>query len=213
MTGKGRGAFISFEGGDGVGKSTQIALLAGRLHGAGVEVVTTREPGGSPGAEAIRELLVTGAADRWSPLTEALLMYAARADHLEKVINPARARGAVVLSDRFSDSSTAYQGFAGALGEKVLATLETLVVGADGPDLTLVLDAPVAISLSRTSERGGEHRFEAKGADYQERVRRAFLNIAAANPVRCAVVDAARQPEAVAADIAAVVRARLGLLT
>jgi len=208
-----RGAFISFEGGDGVGKSTQIELLAGSLRKAGAEVVTTREPGGSPGAEAIRALLVTGAADRWSPLTEALLMYAARADHLQKTINPARARGAIVLSDRFSDSSMAYQGFAGALGASAVAALEKLVVGADGPDLTLVLDAPVAVSLSRTSARGGDHRFEAKGADYQESVRQAFLKIAAANPGRCAVIDAARQPEAVATDVAAIVTARLGLAT
>lgn len=211
MSGKSRGAFISFEGGDGVGKSTQIALLAERLRKGGAEVVATREPGGSPGAEAIRALLVAGAADRWSPLAELLLMYAARADHLEKTIEPARARGAIVLCDRFADSSMAYQGFAGGLGEETVAILEKLVVGARGPDLALMLDAPVAASLSRTRTRGGEHRFEAKGADYQERVREAFLKIAAANPRRCAVVDAARPVEAVAADIAAVVKGRLGL--
>lgn len=209
----GRGAFISFEGGDGVGKSTQIALLAERLRKAGVDIVTTREPGGSPGAEAVRALLVKGAADRWSPMAEALLMYAARADHLEKTVNPARARGAVVLSDRFSDSSMAYQGAAGALGESAIAALEKLVVAKDGPDLTIVLDAPVGASLSRTASRGGDHRFEAKGAEYQERVRQAFLKIAAADPKRCVVVDAARPVEDVGSDIAAAVSARLGLGT
>ncbi|MEZ5927189.1 MAG: dTMP kinase [Parvularculaceae bacterium] len=136
-----RGPFITFEGGDGVGKSTQIARLAVRLRAAGREVVVTREPGGSPGAEAIRALLVQGAADRWSARTEALLMFAARADHLERTINPARARGAVVLCDRFADSSMAYQGIAGALGREAVATLGALIVGADGPTLTFVLDA------------------------------------------------------------------------
>ncbi|NWG72566.1 MAG: dTMP kinase [Parvularculaceae bacterium] len=211
MTGKGRGAFITFEGGDGVGKSTQMALLAERLRNAGHEVVTTREPGGSPGAEAIRELLVTGKPDRWSPLTEALLMYAARADHLQKTVNPARARGAVVLCDRFADSSMAYQGYAGGLGEGPVAALERLVVGTDGPSLTLILDAPAATGLARTSARGGAHRFEAKGVDYHERVRRGFLKIAAAHPERCAVIDASRSVAAVAADVAAAMHARLGL--
>ncbi|MEQ1929442.1 MAG: dTMP kinase [Parvularculaceae bacterium] len=206
-----RGAFISFEGGDGVGKSTQIALLAERLRKAGREVVVTREPGGSVGAEAIRALLVTGAADRWSPLTEALLMYAARADHLEKIINPARMRGAVVLSDRFSDSSMAYQGIAGALGERAIGALESLVVGADGPQLTLILDAPVSATIARAHARGGDHRFEAKGAAYQDRVRQAFLRIARDSAERCAIVDASRPVDQVAADIASLVSARLNL--
>lgn len=204
-----RGPFITFEGGDGVGKSTQIALLAERLRGQGRDVVVTREPGGSAGGEAIRKLLVTGEADRWSPLTEALLMYAARADHIEKVINPARARGAVVLSDRFADSSMAYQGIAGALGESAVAALDRLVVSADGATLTIILDAPAEASLKRSKARGGEHRFEAKGAAFQERVREAFLKIAAANPSRCVIVDAARPVEAVAADIATLVAARI----
>ena len=206
-----RGAFISFEGGDGVGKSTQIALLADRLSKAGREIVVTREPGGSAGAESIRALLVTGGADRWSPLAEALLMYAARADHLEKTINPARARGAVVLSDRFSDSSMSYQGIAGSLGERAISALEVLVVGADGPQLTIILDAPVAATLARAQVRGGDHRFEAKGAAYQEHVRQAFLAIAARSPGRCAVIDASRPIDVVAADVASVVSARLKL--
>ena len=206
-----RGPFISFEGGDGAGKSTQIRRLAARLEKAGHEVVTTREPGGSAGAEAIRMLLVSGAAERWSPMTEALLMFAARRDHLEKTINPARARGAAVLTDRFADSSMAYQGIAGALGEDKVAALYRLVVGEDGPDLAIILDAPVEIGLSRADARGGENRFEAKGADYHEKVRQAFLAIAAKEPDRCVVIDAAREPDAIEADIAAAVRQRLGL--
>lgn len=206
-----RGPFITFEGGDGVGKSTQIARLAARLRGAGCDVVATREPGGSPGAEDIRALLVSGAADRWSPRTEALLMYAARADHLERTINPARARGAVVICDRFADSSMAYQGVAAALGEAAIARLDALVVGADGPTLTLILDAPAEHGLARADMRGGDNRFEAKGGGYHERVRQAFLGIARAHPERCVVVNAARSIDDVETDIAAIVRARLGL--
>lgn len=206
-----RGAFITFEGGDGVGKSTQIARLAARLRGAGCDVVATREPGGSPGAEDIRALLVDGAADRWSPMTEALLMYAARADHLERAINPARARGAVVLCDRFADSSMAYQGVAGALGAAAIRNLDALVVGDDGPNLTFILDAPVEHALARADQRGGDNRFEAKGAQYHERVRRAFLAIAEDEPARCVIVDAACSIDEVEAEIAAAVRERLGL--
>lgn len=205
-----RGSFISFEGGDGVGKSTQIARLAERLRRAGREVVVTREPGGAPGAEEIRSLLVTGATDRWTPLAEALLMYAARAEHLAKTINPARDRGAVVLSDRFSDSTMAYQGIAGALGRNAVAALDQLVVGAEGPDMTFVLDAGDA-GLARAGARGGDDRFERKGADYQAQVRRAFLDIARADPRRCVVVDTAGAPDDVAAEIARHVAARLGL--
>lgn len=205
-----RGAFISFEGGDGAGKSTQIERLAAHLRKAGLDVVTTREPGGAPGAEQIRTLLVNGPPDRWTPLTEALLMYAARADHLARTINPARARGAIVLSDRFSDSTKAYQGEAGALGVDAVRTLNNLVVGADGPDLTIVLDAGEA-GLSRARHRGGEDRFESKGAEYQRRVREAFAAIAAAEPERCALIRADREIDAVAADVADVVRRRLGI--
>lgn len=206
-----RGPFISFEGGDGVGKSTQISRLAARLRENGQEVVTTREPGGSPGAEAIRALLVSGPSDRWSPMAEALLMFAARADHLEKTVNPARARGAAVLSDRFADSSMAYQGIAGALGEDQVAALHRLVVGEDGPDLTIILDAPIEIGLGRAGARGGNNRFEAKGQAYQEKVRQAFLEIAAREPGRCVVIDAARDADAIEADIVRAVQQRLGL--
>lgn len=206
-----RGPFITFEGGDGVGKSTHIHLLGERLKKAGGDVVTTREPGGSPGAEAIRELLVKGSVDRWSPTAEALLMFAARADHLEHTINPARARGAVVLCDRFADSTMAYQGLAGALGTEAVVALSRLVVGEDGPDLTFILDAPEGVGLARAAGRGGDSRFEAKGADYQRQVLEAFLEIAKADPKRCAVIDASRALDEVAAEIAAIVKKRLGL--
>lgn len=205
-----RGAFITFEGGDGVGKSTQIALLAERLRRAGREVVQTREPGGSPGAEAIRALLVTGEADRWSATTEALLIYAARADHLTRTIVPARKKGTVVLCDRFADSSMAYQAIAGGLGAEAIDALDRIVVGGEGPDLTLVLDAPAATGLQRSQARGGDNRFEHKGAAFQERVREAFLEIAKANPDRCVVIDAARARESVADDVAAAVARVLG---
>jgi dTMP kinase len=185
-----RGRFITFEGGEGVGKSTQVARLADRLRDRG-EVVVTREPGGSPGAEAIRGLLVSGPVERWSPISEALLMYAARRDHIERVIAPALERGAWVICDRFYDSSRAYQGAAGGAPSRLLSALEDEVVGELIPDLTLILDLPVEIGLARASSRGqGEGRFEAKGAAFHERLRAAFLEIAASEPGRCRVIDA-----------------------
>jgi len=205
-----RGPFITFEGGDGVGKSTQIQRLAAMLRAEGHEVVVTREPGGSPGAETIRNLLVQGAADRWSPLAETLLVFAARADHLQRTINPARARGAIVLCDRFTDSTIAYQGVAGALGEDTIARLAELVVSGDSPDLTIVLDAPSSHALARADGRGGDNRFESKGAEFQERVRQAFLKIAAHDSDRCVVVDSSAPVDDVAARIADIVRERLG---
>ncbi len=208
---KRRGPFITFEGGDGVGKSTQIERLADRLRKAGHDVVTTREPGGSPGAEAIRALLVQGSADRWSALSEALLVFAARANHLERVINPARARGAIVLCDRFTDSTMAYQGMAGSLGEDIVRRLSGLIVGDDGPSLTFILDAPSSSALARAESRGGDSRFESKGAEYQERVRRAFLSIAASEPLRCILVDTSPPADEVSARIAALAYERLGL--
>ena len=210
MTPKGSsGFFISFEGGDGAGKSTQIQVLAKALREAGREVVVTREPGGSPGAEAIRKLLLEGSADKWSPLTEALLMYASRADHLERTIIPALARGAVVITDRFADSSMAYQGLAGELGEDAVSTLYKLVVGAQGPDLTFILDLAVDEGLKRSGSTGGaEQRFESKGTAYQEKVRQAFLEIAKREPERCAVVSAQGDITDVAARISAIIQTR-----
>lgn len=203
-----RGAFISFEGGDGAGKSTQIARLAQSLRSDGRDVITTREPGGSIGAEDIRALLVRGPADRWNAKTEALLMYAARADHLERTINPARRRGAVVLTDRFHDSTMAYQGIAGALGQDAIDTLDRLVVGADAPDLTFVLDIDPALGMARANSRGGDDRFERKGIGYQGEVRAAFLAVAARAPDRCVVVDAGADADRIAQQIEDIVRAR-----
>lgn len=207
------GRFITFEGGEGAGKSTQARRLAERLRAeTGREVALTREPGGSPGAEALRDLLVRGAADRWSPVSETLILYAAREDHLERVIRPALARGAVVISDRFADSTRAYQGAAGGADPALIRALETAVVGACTPDLTLVFDLPVDAGLARAQARGdGETRFERKGLDFHARLRSGFLAIAAAEPARCVVVDASAPVEAVAEAVWTAVRTRLRL--
>jgi dTMP kinase len=205
-----RGRFITFEGGEGAGKSTQIALLAERLRGAGRALVTTREPGGSPGAEALRALLLTGDADRWSPVSETLLMYAARRDHIERVIAPALARGEWVLCDRFADSTRAYQGGAGGAPAALIEALETQVLGDTRPDLTLILDLPVEAGLARAHGRAGaEMRFEAKGEAFHQRLRQAFLAIAEQEPDRCVVIDAAGSVDAVASAIWQAVEARL----
>jgi dTMP kinase len=205
-----QGRFITFEGGEGAGKSTQVGILAERLRGAGREVVATREPGGSDGAEAIRALLVNGDPDRWSAISETLLMYAARRDHIERTIRPALERGAWVISDRFADSSRAYQGAGGGAPRGLLAAMETFIVEDTRPDLTLILDLPVEQGLARAGSRGGgEARFEAKGQAFHQRLREAFLEIAAAEPNRCAVIDAAQAPDAVSAAIWSAVAARL----
>ncbi len=207
-----RGQFISFEGGEGAGKSTQVALLAERLAANGREVVTTREPGGSPGAEAIRALLVTGAPSRWSAISETLLLYAARSDHIERVIAPALARGAAVLCDRFADSTRAYQGAAGGAPQALIAALEAQVLGAIQPDLTLVLDLPAETGLARcTGRAGAETRFEDKGLAFHRRLRAAFLAVAEAEPTRCVVIDATAPKEAVALAVWGLVKERLGL--
>ena len=188
MTG---GFFITFEGGEGAGKSTQAKRLAERLRAAGRTVTLTREPGGSPGAEAVRGLLVSGEADRWSPISETLLMYAARRDHIERTIVPALARGEVVICDRFLDSTRAYQGAGGGAAPELIAALEAAVVGQVMPDLTIVFDLPVDVGLARAAARGeGEARFESKGLAFHERLRAAYLAIAAAEPERCQVMDA-----------------------
>jgi dTMP kinase len=205
-----RGFFISFEGADGVGKSTQIRRLAERLRAAGMTVCTTREPGGSEGAEAIRALLLTGAVERWNPLSEALMMSAARADHLDRLIRPALARGEVVICDRFADSTMAYQGIAGGLGEAAVATLNGLTVDSDGPELTIILDAPIDIASGRAEGRSApERRFESKGAAYQKKVREAFLKIARDNPHRCVLIDGSADEDRVAEAVAAVVEKAL----
>lgn len=206
-----QGFFISFEGGEGAGKSTQIRRLADRLATAGHDVIVTREPGGSPGAEAIRDLLVNGAADRWSPVTESLLMYAARRDHLERVIRPALARGAIVLCDRFADSTRAYQGAGGDAPASLIAALEAHVLGGTVPVLTLILDLPAEVGLQRAEARGGAARFESKGLAFHERLRAGYLEIARQEPERCVVIDANAPLDAVTAAISDVVAQRLGL--
>ena len=206
-----QGRFISFEGGEGVGKSTQIRRLAARLTTAGYEVVATREPGGSPGAEAIRDLLVKGAADRWSPVTETLLMYAARRDHIERVIRPALARGAWVVCDRYADSTRAYQGAAGGTDPGLISAMETFVLEDVRPELTLVLDMAPEAGLARAADRThAETRFESKGAGFHARLRQAFLDIAKAEPDRCQVIDATQDMDAVEAAVWSAVRERLG---
>ena len=176
-----RGRFITFEGGEGAGKSTQVRRLASRLAASGLEVVTTREPGGSPGAETIRDIVLKGAADRWSPVTETLLMYAARRDHIERVIRPALERGAWVVCDRFADSTRAYQGAAGGTAPELIGALERHVLEDIRPDLTLVFDLPPEAGLARAEARAGaEMRFESKGLAFHQRLRDGFLAIAAA---------------------------------
>lgn len=205
-----QGRFITFEGGEGAGKSTQLQRLAARLAVGGQEVVATREPGGSPGAEAIRELVLKGSADRWSPVTETLLMYAARRDHVERVIRPALARGAWVVCDRFADSTRAYQGAAGGTDPGLIAALETYILEDTRPDLTLIFDLPVAVGLERAHVRAGaEMRFESKGQAFHERLREGFLAIAKAEPERCAVIDATGPLNAVEERVWAAVEARL----
>ena len=205
-----RGRFISLEGGEGAGKSTQAKRLAERLQARGEDVVLTREPGGSPGAEALRKLLVEGAADRWSSTAETLLMYAARADHLERTIRPALARGAWVICDRFMDSTRAYQGAGGGASKALIDQLERAVVAGDRPDLTLIFDLPVKDGLARAKARAGaEARFESKGPVFHERLRAAFLSLAEREPARCVVIDAAPPPDKVAASIWAEVVRRL----
>ncbi len=206
-----QGSFISFEGGEGAGKSTQIRRLAERLRAAGHDVVVTREPGGSPGAEAIRELLVNGSADRWSPVTETLLMYAARRDHVERVIRPALGEGRIVLCDRFADSTRAYQGAGGDAPATLIASLENHVLGGTVPILTLILDLPAEVGLSRAEARGGAARFESKGLDFHERLRAGYLEIARREPERCVVIDADAELDAVTAAIWDAVAQRLDL--
>lgn len=205
-----RGRFITFEGGEGAGKSTQARILVERLRARGLEVLATREPGGSEGAEALRGLLVAGEADRWSPLAETLLMSAARSDHLDRRIRPALAAGTWVVCDRFADSTRAYQGAGGGVDAELIAAIEAAVVGADRPDLTLVFDLPVELGLERAFGRDMfEARFEAKGLAFHRRLREAFLAIAETEPERCAIIDADGTQDQVSERVWAAVAARL----
>jgi dTMP kinase len=200
--------FITFEGGEGGGKSTQLKRLAEALRHAGEAVVATREPGGAPGAEEIRRLLVEGEPGRWAPEAEALLHFAARAEHLDKVIRPALARGEWVLSDRFADSTLAYQGYGQGVDRDWLNQLRRRVVGETEPGLTLVLDLPVETGLGRSRE---QQRYERMGHAFHARLRDGFLAIAKAEPARCVVIDASRGLDAVAADVRAAFGRRYGI--
>jgi dTMP kinase len=207
-----RGRFVTLEGGEGAGKSTQLRLLAERLSATGIACLPTREPGGSPGAEAIRDLLLGPDSRRFDPLAEALLFGAARADHLAAAIRPALGAGRWVLCDRFADSTRAYQGAAGGLPVATITTLERLVVAETSPDLTFILDLDPALGLARAAARrgaGAADRFEGEQAEFHRRLREAFLAIAAAEPIRCAVIDATQPVDVIADTIWQVVRERL----
>ena len=189
-----RGRFISLEGGEGVGKSTQVQALAEALRQRGVDVVVTREPGGSEGAEKIRELLLTGDDDRWGPQAEALLFAAARADHVDKLIRPALERGQWVLSDRFVDSSLAYQGAAGALGIDAVRAINSLAVGECSPDRTLVLALAEGGARARARDNEDSDRIGGRPSDYHQQVDLAFRQIAAEETQRVRIVDASGAP-------------------
>jgi dTMP kinase len=212
------GRFITFEGGEGAGKSTQAGLLARRLEGRGIDVLLTREPGGSPFAERIRGILMSGSLPPQAPLVEALLFYAARADHLESTIRPALAAGRWVICDRFSDSTRVYQGVAGGLAADVLDALERLVVAPTRPDLTFILDIAPPAGLARAQARrsppgnrapADADPYESRNVLFHERLRAGYLAIAEADPQRCAVIDGARPADDVAAEIWALTERRL----
>ncbi len=211
---EGRGRFITLEGGEGAGKSTQIKSLADYLRSLGHEVIVTREPGGSPVAEQLREVILSGAAASLGAAAEAVLFSAARIDHIAQTIAPALARGAYVISDRFADSTRAYQGTQGKVDPTLIDALEKVAVGRFRPDLTLILDLPAETGLARATRRRADakaDRFEAEDVSFHQGLRKAFLDIAAREPQRCAVIDAAQSPEDVAKAIRDVVAARLHL--
>ena len=184
-----RGKFITFEGGEGGGKSTQAARMAGYLRGKGLEVIETREPGGTPQGEDLRDLLVQGDPDRWSALSELLLLTAARVEHVNRLIEPALAEGKWVICDRFADSTLAYQGIAGELGLELVEQLQQLAVGATSPDVTFLLDVRAEAGLQRAEKRGGAARFEKKGAAFHQTLRDGFLALANENPQRIVLID------------------------
>jgi dTMP kinase len=206
-----RGRFITLEGGEGAGKSTQARLLAERLEARGVECVTTREPGGSPGAEALRTVLLSGVVAPLGPMAEAMLFAAARIDHLDHTIRPALARGAFVVCDRFADSTRVYQGVQGNIDPARMRALEQVTVGETRPDLTLILDLPAEVGLARASVRRGREavdRFEKEGMAFHEGLRRGFLDIAKQEPRRCVVIDASRDQQTISDAIWEVVAER-----
>jgi len=206
--------FITFEGGEGSGKSTQLRLLASNLRDRGIDAVETREPGGSASAEMIRDLLVQGSTDRWQPITEALLHGAARTEHLANTVRPALERGAWVLSDRFVDSTRVYQGYAHGLPLETINTLHNATTGGLEADLTLIFDVPVEVGLSRAGKRAGsdaEDRYERMGTAFHEKVRAGFLAIAETAPDRCVIIDADKPEEAVAQAVMLAVKTFFGM--
>ncbi len=209
------GKFITFEGGEGVGKSTQVKRLAAALEAAGTRCIVTRDPGGAPAAEAIRHLLVKGKTARWQPMSEVLLHNAARIEHLAATVRPALETGTWVVCDRFTDSTLAYQGFGHGLDTAAITNLHWLLYKDFKPDLTLILDLDLDAGLARAGSRAngdGEDRYERMGRAFHERLRQGFLEIAGAEPERCTVVDAAGDVETVHARIMAVVCDRLQIL-
>ena len=207
----GRGRFISFEGGEGAGKSTQIRLLADRLAGVKLRTIVTREPGGSPGAEIIRHLVLSGMGKLLGAEAETLLFAAARDDHVHTVIEPALKQGIWVLCDRFSDSTRVYQGILGQVSPTILSAMQRVTIGDLKPDLTLILDVPVEVGLQRAAKRRGTgtaDRFEAEGIKFHQELREAYRRIAAAEPQRCLLIDASAEPDIVAANIWSALRDR-----
>lgn len=208
--------FITLEGGEGAGKSTHARRLAARIEAAGETVLVTREPGGAPGAEQIRGLLVEGAPDRWQPMSEALLHFAARREHVSRTIEPALAAGNWVVCDRFADSTMAYQGYGQGLGREAIEVLYRLVLGDFAPALTVILDLPVADGLVRAAGRApgsgiSEDRYERMDGGFHQRMRDGFLEIARRDSERCIVVDATATPDTVHEAVCAAVHERLGL--
>jgi dTMP kinase len=207
----GRGRFISFEGGEGSGKSTQIGILAERLDAAKVRAIVTREPGGSPGAEIIRHLLLSGMGKLLGPDAETLLFAAARDDHVRTVIKPALGQGVWVLCDRFSDSTRAYQGGLGKVAPEIMNAMERVTIGNLKPDLTIILDVPVEVGMQRAAARRGSaapDRFEAEDLRFHQQLRDAYRQIAADEPKRCVLVDANADANTVAASVWAALRDR-----
>jgi dTMP kinase len=206
------GRFITFEGGEGTGKSTQAAILAHRLESLGLGVLLTREPGGSPGAEIIRHILLSGAAKPFGPEAEAMLFAAAREDHVRYAIKPALEAGKWVVCDRFADSTRVYQGVLGKIDERFIRALERVSLGDLKPDVTFVLDLPAPLAMERAAERrsgGKPDRFEAEDVAFHKRLREAYLALALAEPDRCVIIDAGESKEAVAKRVWDTVNARL----
>ena len=206
------GVLITLEGGEGAGKSTQLKLLKRFLVDTSIDVIVTREPGGVPSAENIRDLLVKGQTDKWDSLTETLLHFAARQEHVSKLIEPALKAGKWVLCDRFADSTTAYQGFAQNIDLDLISNLYNLIIGDLQPNLTIILDLPAEVGLERAKERGlGGTRYERMGIEFHRRLRGGFLSIAEDNPERCIVINANQSIEIISKDIINIVAERFAL--